>query len=65
MLPDVNEGRLIRKRVHDPPKIQDMDPDFGEDYDEAKHGDILRAELDIAHLTPFQQSVLTAVINRY
>ena len=54
MLPDVKEGRLICKRVHDPPKIQDVDPDFGEDYDEAKHGDILRAELVIAHLTPFQ-----------
>ena len=65
MLPEVKAGRLIRKRVHDPPKIQDVDPNFGEEYDDAKHGEILRAELDIAHLTEFQQSVLTAVIKKY
>ena len=27
MLPDVKEGRLIRKRKHKPPKICDVDPD--------------------------------------
>ena len=30
-----------RKRLHDPPKLQAIDPDFGEEYDEAKHGDTL------------------------
>ena len=47
MLPEVKNGRLLRKRVHDPPKLQEIDPDFGEEYDEAKHGDILRAKLNI------------------
>ena len=65
MLPEAKVGKLIRKRVHDPPKLLDVDPDFGEEYDEAKHGDTLRAELKIAHLTEFQQSVLTAVIKKY
>jgi hypothetical protein len=65
MLPEVKNGRLIRKRLHDSPKLQSIDPDFGEEYNEAKHGDILRAELNIAHLTPFQRSILTAVIKKY
>ena len=54
MLPEVKVGRLICKRVHHPPKLQEIDPDFGEEYDEAKHGNILHTELDIAHLTNFQ-----------
>ena len=65
MLPDVEGGNLIRKRVHDPPKLTDIDPNFGEEYDEAKHGKILREEFRIAHLTEFQQSVIPAVIKKY
>ena len=65
MLPEVKNGRLIRKRLHDPPKLQALDPDFGEEYDEAKHGDTLRSELNIAHLTPSQRSMLTAIIKKY
>ena len=52
MLPEVKNGQLIRKRLHDPPKLQAIDPDFEEDYDKVKHGDTLGAELNIAHLTP-------------
>ena len=52
MLPEVKNGRLIRKHLHDPPKLQAIDPDFREEYDEAKHGDTLRSELNVAHLTP-------------
>ena len=65
MLPDVKDGKLIRKRVHDPPKLQDVDPEFREEFDKAKHGNLLRAELNIAHLTKFQQEILTAVIKKY
>ena len=65
MLPDVEGGDLIRKRLHKSPKINDIDPNFGEKYNETKHGDILREKLKIAHLTEFQQSVLTAVIKKY
>ena len=65
MLPEVKAGRLIRKRLHDPPKLQDVDPAFGVEFDEKLHGKMLKEELDIAHLTTFQQSVLTAVIKKY
>ena len=38
LLPEVKAGRLIRKRRHEAPKLDDMDPNFGEEYDEATHG---------------------------
>ena len=38
LLPEVKAGRLIRKRRHEAPKLDEMDPNFGEEYDEAKHG---------------------------
>ena len=65
MLPEVKYGRLIRKRKHNPPSVHDVDPNFGETYDERKHGETLRAELNVAHLTPDQQDTLTAVIKKY
>ena len=65
MLPGVKDGRLIRKCLHEPPELQAIYPDFGEEYDEAKHGDTLRAELDTVHLTLFQHSILTTVIKKY
>ena len=65
MLPEVKAGCLLRKGKHNSPNLQDIDPNFGEVYDENEHGEILRAELTIAHLTTFQQSVLTTVVNKY
>ena len=65
MLPEVKAGRLIRKRRHDPPRLRDVDPSFGEEYDEAKHGEMLRDKLCIEHLTKFQREVLTAVIKKF
>ena len=62
MQPEANNGRLIRKRKYKPHKLQDIDPAFGEEYDDVKHGETLRAELKIAHLTPHQRSVLTTII---
>ena len=59
MLPEVKAGKLIRKRKHTVPPIDNIDPNFGVSYNEAKHGDILRSELDISHLTPSQQITLT------
>ena len=65
MLPEVKYGHLLRKRKHSSPKLQDIEPDFGEVYYDNKHGETLRSELTIAHITTFQQSVLTAVVNKY
>ena len=65
LLPDPQAGTLLRKRVHSAPKLDDIDPTFGEPYDESLHGDTLRAELDIAHLEPAQQDALTSLIKKY
>ena len=65
MLPEVKNGRLVRKGLHDPPNLQDVDPDFGEEYIESKHDETLPAELLITHLTPPQSSILTAVVKKY
>ena len=65
ILPEVKDGRLLRKRKHNSPNLHDIDPDFGEVYDENKHGEILLAELTIAHITTVQKSVLTKVVKKY
>ena len=54
MLPEIKTGRLLRKRKYNSPNLQGIDPDFVEVYDKNKHGEMLRAELTIAHLTTFQ-----------
>ena len=65
LLPEVKAGRLIRKRLHTPPKLHGIDPAFGVEFDEMKHGQILKDELKISHLTSAQQFILTALIKRY
>ena len=65
MLPEIKAGRLIKKRRHEPPELCDVDPNFGEEYNEAKHGKMLHDELKTDHLTKFQQEILTAVIKKY
>ena len=54
MLPEVKAGRLIRKRIHNPPKLQDADPNFGVEFDEKIHGKVLKEELNISHLSNAQ-----------
>ena len=65
MLPEVKAGRLIRKRKHPAPPLTDIDPNFGVEYDDSKHSDLLRKHLDVSHLTPPQQLVLTNLIKKY
>ena len=65
MIPEVDAGRLIRKRIHNAPSLDDIDPHFGVAYDEATHGGMLRDELDIAHLSPSEQVILTTLIKKY
>ena len=65
MLPEVKAGRLIRKRRHSPPGLRDVDPSFGEEFDEAKHGKVLRVELNVEHLTKLQQEILISIMKKY
>jgi len=65
MLPEVKTGALIRKRKHPAPPLHDINPNFGVEYDEEKHGDMLRSDLDVSHLTPDQQTTVTNLIKKY
>ena len=65
LLPEIKACRLIRKRRHEAPNLDDADPNFGEEYDETKHGQMLKDELNISHLTVHQQNILRAVIVKY
>ena len=65
LLPEVKAGRLIRKRRHDAPRLDDLNPNFGEEFDEEKHGQMLKDELVVSHLSVHQQNVLRAVVIKY
>ncbi len=65
MLPEVKTGALIRKRKHPAPPLHDINPNFGVEYDEEKHGDMLRSDLDVSHLTPDQQTTVMNLIKKY
>ncbi len=58
-------GPLIRKRKHPARRLDDIDPKFNTQFDEAKHGEQLRKELNISHLTPSQQTELTNLIKEF
>ena len=62
LLPDVKAGHLIRKRKHAAPKLGDIDPSFGEEFVDGKHGKMLRKDLNISHLPPNHQAQSIAVI---
>ena len=65
MLPEVKAGRLICKQKHVTPPLTDIDPNFGVEYNEEIHGNMLCAGLDVLHLTPSQQTIITALIKKY
>ena len=65
LLPDVKAGNLIRKRRHAAPRLGDIDPSFGEEFDDGKHGEMLRTDLNVSHFPPNHQARLIAVIKKY
>ena len=47
------DGRVIlRKLKHPPPSLDEVDPLFACPYNEAKHGEQMRHDLDLSHLGP-------------
>ena len=51
--------------MHNAPPIDDIDPNFGEEYDEDIKSKMICTELNIAHLAHFQCSILIVVIKLY
>ena len=50
MVPITSSGRLIRKRFHQAPNVESVDPNFGEVFDPVLCGPELE-KLDLSHLT--------------
>lgn len=58
-------GPLVRKRQHPAPRLDDIDPEFNIQYDEALHGDALRKDLNIDYLPSDQQHQLSSLIKEF
>ena len=55
-------GKVIRKRLHPAPSLDEVDQKFNTPFDEKKHGEKLRRELKVDHLPPDLQKDLTELI---
>ena len=58
-------GKVIWKRLHPSPRLEEVDEKFNIKYDEVKRREKLRKELQIDHLTKEQQEQLTDLIKKY
>lgn len=65
MLEEPNYGKVLSRRRRQHEMRQTIDPKFNVKYDEGKHGDYLRENLKISHLTPQQQVELTELIIKF
>ena len=61
----VKARQLIHKRFHGAPSLTDIDPAFGVEFNDNIHGDMLRKELDIAHLSQSEQLTLTNLVKKF
>ncbi len=60
------EGRLIlRKLKHPLPPLDEVDPKVYSTYDESKHGEQLKQDLDLSHLDPHIQEKIYALVKKY
>lgn len=64
ILPDA-DSQLIRKRKHPLPPLNSIDPDFNTQFNESKHGEKLRRELNLEHLEPAQREKVKQLVMKY
>ena len=65
MLPE-SSGQLIRKRLHPPRDLTDIDPKFNNIFIESQHRAYLTKHLNVSHLPRNQQRVVeNLVISRW
>ena len=58
-------GPILRKRKHPALPLDAIDPTFNCQFDESKHGELLRETLDVAHLKPDIAERLVALVKKY
>ncbi len=62
LLHNVDGGVVLRKKKFDAPALDQDDPEFNYTFSEADHGERLKNELDLSHLSPEQGARLAALI---
>ncbi len=65
LLHSIDCGPILRKTKFPTPPINADDPSFNFKYSEELHGEKLRADLDVSHLTPEHVSALLNLIKQY
>jgi hypothetical protein len=65
LLHNINSGVIHRKKKFPSPPIDVVDPVFNWEYSDELHGDKLRTDLDVFHLSPEYVATLIKVINKY
>ena len=65
ILHSIHGGCVLRKLKHPAPALDNVDPAFLSIYDEAKHGQKLRSELDLSHLDKPTQILVYRLIQKY
>ncbi len=62
LLHNVDGGVVLHKKKFDAPALDQDDPEFNYIFSKADHGDRLKNELDLSHLSPEQGAKLANLI---
>ena len=65
LLRNVDGGVILRKLKHPPPSLDKVDPLVACPYDEAKHGEQMRRDLNLSHLEPQVRDRVYNLITKY
>ena len=65
ILHNIDGKPVLRKRKHPAPPLDAIDPEFNCQFDESKHGALLRETLDVSHLKPDVAKRLVALVKKY
>jgi hypothetical protein len=65
LLHNIEGGPILRELKHLPPPLYEGDPKFYSAYDEYKHGEQLKRDLDHSHLDPHVQEKIDGLVKKY
>jgi hypothetical protein len=65
LLHNIEGGPMLCKSKHPPPPLDEVDPKFYSAYDESKHGQQLKQDLDLSHLYPHVQEKIYVLVKKY
>ena len=65
LLHNIDGGVILRKKKFPTPPLDADDPTFNYSYSEELHGELLRTQLDVSHLSPEDADALLTVIKEF